>query len=221
MPSQTTRPTAIVYIDGMNLYHRMLRRDPKLKWLDLQKFCDINLPQFEITRIHYYTALVSSAVTDALGPTRQKTYLRAIEAINPIVKIHLGRMKVETVITRIGSDRRWPFRATKPKKVKKATEKESDVALATQMVHDAHTTNIKNLIIVTNDTDFAPAVRIIQENTSVVVGILCPGRKPAGSLLLTNPVFVKILDFPCLYESQLPDTVKDKHGHIKRPPAWT
>lgn len=112
MPIQTTKPTAVVYIDGMNLYHRMLRRDPKLKWLDLQKFCEINLPEFEVTRIHYYTALVSSAVTDTLGPTRQKTYLRAIEAINAKVKIHFGRMKVETVITRLGRTRRWPFPAT-------------------------------------------------------------------------------------------------------------
>jgi len=130
-------------------------------------------------------------------------------------------MKIETLITKPCKSRKWPFPDNKTKKVKKATEKESDVALASQVGHDAHTSSNTFLIIITNDTDFAPAIRIIQENTSKVVGILCPGKKPAGSLMLTKPAFVKLVEFAAIYQSQLPNFVEDKHGSIQRPKTWT
>ena len=65
-----------VYIDGFNLYYGCLKRTPH-RWLDLQAFCERMLPKDDVTKVRYFTALVSARPHDPHGPVRQQVYLRA------------------------------------------------------------------------------------------------------------------------------------------------
>jgi hypothetical protein len=44
-----------IYIDGLNLYYGALRNSP-YRWLDLERFCQVLLPQDQISTIRYFTA---------------------------------------------------------------------------------------------------------------------------------------------------------------------
>ncbi len=50
----------IVYVDGFNLYFRLLKSRPALKWLDVIKSAEALLnPTNKIVGVKYYTARVS------------------------------------------------------------------------------------------------------------------------------------------------------------------
>lgn len=70
-----------VYIDGFNLYHRALQREPRFKWLDLAKLCRTLLLAHEIRRIRYFTAIVQRRPEDPQQQRRQLIYLRALRTI--------------------------------------------------------------------------------------------------------------------------------------------
>jgi hypothetical protein len=71
---------ANVYVDAFNLYYGCLRGTP-YRWLDLAALCRRLLPNDEINRIRYFTALVSARSDDPQEPQRQLTYLRALRTI--------------------------------------------------------------------------------------------------------------------------------------------
>jgi hypothetical protein len=61
IPSKKPFMRTIVYIDGFNLYYyRLLKPEPKLRWLDLCALCQRVLrPENQIVKVKYYTARVS------------------------------------------------------------------------------------------------------------------------------------------------------------------
>jgi hypothetical protein len=85
---ESSQRTAI-YVDGFNLYYRALK-GTDYKWLNLHELCrDALRPSNNITRIRYFTAMVSGK-RDAAMPQRQQTYLRALRSI-PQLSIHTVR----------------------------------------------------------------------------------------------------------------------------------
>src|SRR4051812_31215107 len=78
----------VVYIDAFNLYYGCLKDTPH-KWLDLQKFCQMSLPQNQVTHIRYFTAKVVARPHDLQQPVRQQTYFRALGTL-PNLTIHYG-----------------------------------------------------------------------------------------------------------------------------------
>ena len=46
-----------VYVDGFNLYYGAVKDTP-YKWLDINKLCQLLLPNRPISRIKYFTARV-------------------------------------------------------------------------------------------------------------------------------------------------------------------
>lgn len=120
-----------VYIDGFNLYNRAVKGS-QFKWLDLSKVCHALLPQHEIHRIRYFTALVHSRPNDPQAPQRQQIYLRALRTI-PNLTIEYGqfrrRMKERPLATPIpGQPRNVVVHDTE--------EKGTDVNLATYLLMD-------------------------------------------------------------------------------------
>jgi hypothetical protein len=55
------------------------RQGTPYKWLNLEKLCHLLLPQNEIVRIKYFTAIVGTPLNDPAKPTRQLAYLRALK----------------------------------------------------------------------------------------------------------------------------------------------
>lgn len=56
----------------------------------------------------------------------------------------------------------------------KVEEKQSDVNLALHAYHDAISGEIDHAVIVTNDTDIAPALSMIRTHTKVRIGVVVP-----------------------------------------------
>src|SRR6266540_753040 len=56
-----------VYVDAFNLYYGCLKGTP-YRWLDLAALCRRLLPNDEINRIRYFTALVSARPDDPQEP---------------------------------------------------------------------------------------------------------------------------------------------------------
>lgn len=137
-----------VYVDGFNLYYGALKGTP-YRWLDLVKFCRLMLPQNEILRINYYTALVGPRLGDLGQPIRQQTYLRALRT-QALVQIHLGHYLSHVV--------RMPLANPMPTgpryaEVIKTEEKGSDVNLAAHLVRDAFEDRFEAAVVITNDSD--------------------------------------------------------------------
>lgn len=81
-----------VYVDGFNLYYGALKGSSH-KWLDLSRLFQLLLPQNQVQRIKYFTAHVSARPNNPDQPTRQQTYLRALQTI-PNLELILGHFLV-------------------------------------------------------------------------------------------------------------------------------
>jgi hypothetical protein len=94
----------IAYIDGFNLYYRMLKIRPAMKWLNPKALIESLLhPSFTVTRVNYYTARVSARAHDPEAPARQAIYLKALSTV-PDVVVHASKRAT----LKIASRRRWP-----------------------------------------------------------------------------------------------------------------
>ena len=79
----------IIYVDGFNLYFRLLQKRPALKWLNIKALAEHVLkPANQIAAVRYYTARVSGRLSP-LGPARQQIYLDALATISEI-SVHMG-----------------------------------------------------------------------------------------------------------------------------------
>ena len=218
------KPTAIVYVDGFNLYRRLLANNDSLKWLDLYSLFQSKLPQLEVLRIEYFTAnLKPNTVDDPQSVVRQQIYLRALKTDSRI-RIHLGQFRV---------DKR--FMSTIPPTihpvsgkavlvpVRKIEEKGSDVNLATRMVADALTNKCDVVVLVTNDSDHAGQARMLIEEFSKRVGLITPvqeSKRSSKQLKQLRLEFHKELTVSELQDSQLPEILSDSIGRFRRPKKW-
>jgi hypothetical protein len=135
----------IVYIDGFNLYYRLLAKRPAIKWLNPENLVSLVLGEgHEVVKVNYYTARVSGRV-DADAPRRQQLYLDALSSL-PKLQVHFGtflEMKKWAGLVRPPLDStdkearlpflQWPDVAY----VWKTEEKGSDVNLASHLLLDA------------------------------------------------------------------------------------
>ena len=79
-----------VYIDGFNLYYRMLKARPALKWLNPLALAKAVLkPEHVVERVNYYSARISARAHDPDAPARQAIYRKALASMPEIV-IHDG-----------------------------------------------------------------------------------------------------------------------------------
>lgn len=67
-----------MYVDGFNLYFRMIEKRPSLKWLNVKVLAEKLLaPVNAVVAVRYYTARVSGRI-DPGAPARQQVYLDAL-----------------------------------------------------------------------------------------------------------------------------------------------
>ena len=226
-----------VYIDGYNLYYGCLKRSVH-KWLDPRALIECILPtilyeqngepvryRLQTPAIKYFTAPILEAFAKSDDSTAcQSHYHAALE----------GRLQDEIQIIKGYHDAR-PARAHRWEEGKaarecdkveiwKLEEKQSDVALALHAYSDAIRKNVDQIIVFTNDTDFAPAIRMIRDHTSVIVGLIAPIRLKRGTV---NAGIEKhahwtrkhILDEE-FARSQLPHMVRSRSSVIHKPITW-
>src|ERR1700752_2685476 len=79
----------IVYVDGFNLYFRLLEKRPAVKWLNIKALTKRLLkPSNKSVGVRYYTARVSGRI-DTGAPGRQQVYFDALRTV-PEISLHMG-----------------------------------------------------------------------------------------------------------------------------------
>jgi len=205
-PSMATR----AYIDGFNFYYGALK-DTQYRWLDLSRLSRLLLPRDQIDRIKYFTARVTALPKDPDQPNRQRVYLRALATIPNLDTFYGSFLSHKVRMPRADGQ---GF-AT----VIKTEEKGADVALATHLVHDGHMDSYDTAVLISNDTDLIPAIRIVRGDLGKKVGLLCP-RERVSRRLVPEVDFCKRIRSGAPKASQFPNTLRDANGTFHKPAKW-
>ena len=205
-----------LYIDGFNLYYRALKDTP-FRWLDLRKLGETLFPQDSICRVCYFTALLDARPDNPNQPRRQLVYLRALATL-PSFEAHFGAFRSGT--------KRRPLAEPVPGLpshvlVRDSEEKGSDVNLATRLLVDGFNGKYEQAVVVSNDADFAGAMRYARDDLGLRVTLVTSDSRNASPRELASAAtYVKRLWNSHLRRSQLPDTLTDAVGTITKPAAW-
>lgn len=234
----TNLKRTIVYVDGLNLYGSALK-STKLKWLDIQSMSQTITPAgHSLEAVKYFSAELSPVASDdPEAPKRQRNYMRALEATGVDVRrgvFIVGTdwrsldMKTSwndrtrpplpqntaTVLDQLegGATRAWKVRVQLPK------EKFTDVALGVEIVDDFHNEACELAIVITNDSDFRPAIEKVV-NQGHEVAVMSPGdtnKKLKAAASWSRPLRENI------YRThQLDPIVKTTSGsQFECPKAW-
>lgn len=203
-----------VYIDGFNLYYRLIKGSP-CKWLNLLKLCQLMLPGHDIQQIKYFTARVSGHPRDPDQPTRQQTYFRALRTI-PNVSIILGHFLTNNCwMLKAGCQPNAPEFV----EVVKTEEKGSDVNLGAHLLNDGYKGTYEVAVVVTKDSDLLEPIKMVREELGLKVGILNPGKHPSRALL-PHVDFIKRIRRNVLVASQFPNELTDTKGTFHKPASW-
>ncbi len=203
----------IVYIDGFNFYYGAVKGTAH-KWVDLEAVCRRLLPRDDMAKIRYFTARVTERPDDPQRPVRQAAYLRAM-ATNPLIKIHYGHFVTRP--TRLPLEN--PTGPEQVVTVLRTEEKGSDVNLASHLLADAFTGRCTTAVVITNDSDLAEPVRMVRVECGIPVGVINPHRSRKRSRRLEG-TFFKQFRRKILAECQLPTTLHDRNGVIRKPKNW-
>ncbi|HSY52683.1 MAG TPA: NYN domain-containing protein [Thermoanaerobaculia bacterium] len=146
-------------IDGFNVYHSVVAASRSLglpdergtKWLNLRGLCESYLPALgadaTCTGIYYFSALAHYMQAAKPGvAARHQAYIRALNATEVVVE--LGHFKKKSVTCNSCS-----------KTINLREEKETDVAVGVKLLEVLHDDVADRVVLVTGDTDIAPAVR--------------------------------------------------------------
>lgn len=218
-----SNPTARVYVDGFNLYRRLLSGQPHVKWLDLPALAARVMPGYDIQLVRYFTARLRPGIAmDPQTPVRQQIYLRALD-LDPKVQIHFGTFRNDKrTMPRhpVTLDPATGKYATV--NVRKLEEKGSDVNLASRMIVDAHANCADIYVMLSNDSDLVGPMNLLRHELGYSTGIIFPMESARNSkeLVKTLPTFMANITRPDLEACQYPDVMTDATGRFHRPPAW-
>jgi uncharacterized LabA/DUF88 family protein len=212
----------IIYIDGGNLYYGQLRGSAN-KWLDLEAFSAKLLnPDHAIAAVKYFTSRVIDKSADQCHTQRQSQYLTAL-ATRPLVKIIEGRYREQSELLApvqepcTSCDRK---RADGRIKVRRITEKMTDVNIADAMLRDAYERRTECLVLISGDTDLAPIVKTVRYHVGIPVLVFNPQRSICNELR-RYATFYRNIPQGSADGCRLPDSFETSDGRtIRCPAAW-
>jgi uncharacterized LabA/DUF88 family protein len=215
----------IIYVDGFNLYFRMLQKRPGLKWLNIKALAQHVLkPTNQIGAVRYYTARVSGRL-DPLGPGRQQIYLDALATI-PEISVHMGMFLSSEKFAGLIHPPQFRPNVTLPLpwpdvvKVLKVEEKGSDVNLACHLLLDAFQGNFDVAAVLSNDSDLVEPIRIVTQVLGKPVGLLSPVSNPNPELSQVSS-FIRRLSASDLSAAQFPDPLpRVGQPDLNKPAIW-
>lgn len=217
----------IVYIDGFNLYYRMLANRPDLKWVNPKKLAERALSsQNQVIQVRYFTARVSARV-DPTAPARQQIYLNALATVPEIIVHHgtfLAAKKFSGLVHPPQFRPHLPAQLPQPwpavVKVHKTEEKGSDVNLASYLLLDAFRNNFDVAAVISADSDLIEPIRIATQELGKTVGLLSPvnGLNPQ---LIAASSFVRYLGTNHVTAAQFDDPIMlPDESQITKPAGW-
>ncbi|MCY3801665.1 MAG: NYN domain-containing protein [Chloroflexi bacterium] len=204
------------YVDGFNLYYRAVKETP-FKWLNLRRLAETLLPGDTIQRVCYFTAPLLSRPNDPTQPQRQQTYLRALMTLSGF-EVYFGafrpRTKLRPLVKPVAG---LPTQVL----IRDSEEKGSDVNLATRLLVDGFRGDYEQAVVVSNDADFAGAMRYVRDDLGLRVTLVNPDyRNSSAEELSDAATYVKRLWKSHLRRSQFPNRMEDATGVITKPSSW-
>ena len=205
--------------DGFNLYHSLSDAEKDAggapaKWLDLRSLCTSFL--FHVGRavgepaslrgIYYYSAPPNHE--PAARQERHRLYMRCLRATG--VAVELSRFKPKHVYC--GACQRY---------IKTREEKETDVAIAVRLFETCFRGEAESIVLVTGDSDQAPAVRACQRLFPAVRAVFAfPYKRTSSELRTLAPASFSI-KLQSVLRHQLPDPLVLPSGEpLFMPPSW-
>ena len=204
---------AFVYVDAFNLYYGCLRGTP-YKWLNIDKLADFLLPEYEVLRIRYFTAIVESRPGDPRQQQREQAYLRALRAF-PRISVHLGFFLTKRVRLPLADP---PSSGPRTVEVLRTEEKGSDVNLATHLLADGFRSDYDAGVVISNDSDLKGPIEVVRGDLGLRVGVVNPDAKARRSALSAD--FHRRIRGRQLRACQLPAILNDSAGRIRKPTGW-
>jgi uncharacterized LabA/DUF88 family protein len=215
----------IVYVDGFNLYFRLLKQRPHLRWLNIKLLADNILSRANnVVAVKYYTARVSSRLK-AESPAHQQIYLDALATV-PEVSVHMGMFLTSEKFAPLvypptfrpenALAEPWPDVV----RILKTEEKGSDVNLASHLLFDAFRDAYDVAAIISNDSDLVEPVRLVTQELGKPIGLLSPVKCPNPELELVAS-FVKRIRPSHLQAAQFPNPLTLHDGRLlSKPVHW-
>jgi 6-hydroxy-3-succinoylpyridine 3-monooxygenase len=226
-----------VYIDGYNLYYGCLKHT-SYKWLDVRALVERILPsvlyeqdgvavghEFRLPAIKYFTApILNSFARSEDSVACQSQYHSALRGhLGADLQIVLGHYDARPARAHAWVEGR-AVRECETLEIWKLEEKQSDVAMALHSFSDAVLNEVDQVIAITNDSDFAPAMAHIRQHTKAVIGLISPVREGTSKF---NRELEKHADWTRshilneeLAASQLPPMVRIGHSAVHKPLSW-
>jgi uncharacterized protein (DUF2384 family) len=185
--------------------------------------------------IKYFTAkIIESAAKAGNSVSSQARYHKALISHCggrlSFVMGHYSLYKSNQHIVPADDPKRWPRDCDKIQ-VWKLEEKQSDVNLALQLYDDALSGQLDHVVLVTNDTDLAPAFEMLKSRCPHIVrGLVIPTRKVGAGGDLEREANASLAQLAHwvrrhisqdeLRASQLPDVVPGRRRASIKPHSW-
>ncbi|MDX8391018.1 MAG: NYN domain-containing protein [Mariprofundaceae bacterium] len=226
----------IVYIDGYNLYYGCLKHS-NYRWLDVRKLfaetiVKIQSRTFTVTKIKYFTADVKTKFSShgVQAQAAQSQYHRALKHLYPneieIIKGYYSEARA--VLPRY----KTPPDLNDLAHVWRLEEKQTDVNIALHAFRDVVSRNCEQIVIVSNDTDLEPLLKMVREEvgSTISVGVIFPiiklksdgakERPPSASLSQYADWTRRHILEEELEASQLSDVIPTNKKPIRKPSYW-
>lgn len=161
------------YVDGFNLYHAIeALKEPPLKWLAIHSLASSYLRAGDtLERAAFFTALNT---WDAAKRQRHVNYVKALEATG-----------VEVVLSRFDPVQKYCHQFGRYCRIKE--EKQTDVAMAVEMLSDCYERAIERIVLVTADSDHIPLVKRVRARfPNTIVFLVAPPKRLAVARELGN-----------------------------------
>lgn len=221
----------IFYVDGYNLYYGCLKHSAH-KWLDLKILLVEQIlrqqdPASQLLHINYFTAPILARVASRgqQAADAQSAYLRALQNhLKGQIQIIGGYYTLEKAHLPVY---KLPLDKQDRTNVWRLEEKQTDVNIALEAYRDAIKGHADQLVFVTNDTDIAPALRMIREDLqdAIRIGIILPvnenSKRPGNRKLSEHADWTRTyIRYEELAASRLPDVVPTRKKPISKPDYW-
>lgn len=209
----------IFLVDGFNLYHSLVQAQldaggTSAKWLNLKSLCCAFLPLVGRVsgerafpeRIYYFSA---PPIHRSQGKQDRHTlYVRCLRATG--INVELGRFKSKT--------RNCPLCQ---KKLTMHEEKETDVAIAARLFEICHSDEAESIVLVTGDTDLAPAIRTCKRLfPAKFILFAFPYRRTNSELVAIAPESFSIKRRSCLRHQFADPLVLPDGTSVAKPANW-
>lgn len=223
------------FVDGYNLFYGLLA-GTGYKWLDLPKLLEhvirVQDPSNELVSVHYFTSMVKPdlARLGKVSSEAQHSYMRALKARG--VLITEGRHRLEPGLAPKYVEGQKASRSNQSK-IWLLEEKETDVNVALSMYRCAAKQQqipledrIEQIVLVSADTDMAPALKALKEDfPEVRRGVILPHREgiqrdAPGSLKNEADWMRKTIKESELADCLLPRRVPTKKKPADMPVYW-